>query len=356
MVRGCLVVEVSEGGTLVLTEICVQNQRSSSELDLFTPTEEHGALREMLTGFVKTRWTRRRWSMTAQKFNIKLFRRLGELGFGITAPEKVRAAAHIEYGGSEMDALAAVIAHEELSSSDPAFCLSLLGALDAVCEQRCAQCIGRSMPEVPPDACSGAKICSMAMSEPSVSTDVLGMRRRRRVLRVVLLMLVNDPGMWITNGALNDTELGDTFLVYARTGNTGKAKQDFSSFLVEKGFESSLWASASGQVRHARLKHYRAGVRELQGASREHRGLEGGAVLCMMRNLEIERVTLAAMVLGIARRSLERKLKLDSVGNRVDTDGVKLYCGDMAKRVADRAIRRWAATATWAVQRGAPVA
>jgi isovaleryl-CoA dehydrogenase len=33
------------------------------------------------------------------------------------------------------------------------------------------------------------------------------------------------------------------------------------------------------------------------------------------------------------------KLKLDSVGNRVDTDGVKLYCGDMGKRIADRAIQ-----------------
>lgn len=30
-------------------------------------------------------------------------------------------------------------------------------------------------------------------------------------------------------------------------------------------------------------------------------GQENGAMLCMMRNLEIERVTLAAMGLGIAR-------------------------------------------------------
>lgn len=92
-------------------------------------------------------------------------------------------------------------------------------------------------------------------------------------------------------------------------------------------------------------------------------GIEGQAVLCMMRNLEIERVVLAAMSLGIARRSLEtmidyskerqafdvplnqfgqiqnfistshsdymagrayvydtaRRLDLDAVGNRVDT-------------------------------------
>ena len=31
-------------------------------------------------------------------------------------------------------------------------------------------------------------------------------------------------------------------------------------------------------------------------------GEVGGATLCMMRNLEIERITLAAMSLGIARR------------------------------------------------------
>lgn len=34
-------------------------------------------------------------------------------------------------------------------------------------------------------------------------------------------------------------------------------------------------------------------------------GEEHGAALCMMRNLEIERIALAAMSLGIARRSVE---------------------------------------------------
>jgi isovaleryl-CoA dehydrogenase len=33
------------------------------------------------------------------------------------------------------------------------------------------------------------------------------------------------------------------------------------------------------------------------------------------------------------------KLTLDSHGNRVDSDGVKLYCARMAKNVADRAIQ-----------------
>jgi isovaleryl-CoA dehydrogenase len=112
-------------------------------------------------------------------------------------------------------------------------------------------------------------------------------------------------------------------------------------------------------------------------------GREGDAVGHMMRNLEIERLTLAAMSLGIARRCLEvmngyaaeRKafgqpinefgqvqrhiadayahfmagrsyvyqvagtLELSTSGNRIDSDGVKLFCATMAKQVADSAIQ-----------------
>ncbi|CAH0480835.1 unnamed protein product [Peronospora belbahrii] len=351
---------------------------SSREMDLFTPTEEHGALRNMLQGFVKTKVDPQALEHDREeKFNIKLFRELGELGLlGLTAPEK--------YGGSEMDALAAVIAHEELSSSDPAFCLSFLAhsmlfVNNIARNASDAQCL-----QYLPDACSGKKICGMAMSEPSVGTDVLGMRTTAKKSDCGKFYVLNGTKMWITNGALNDTELGDTFLVYARTDTTGKAKHDFSSFIVEKGYEGF----SLGQ----RIKD-KCGMRASSTAELVFEncivpienliGTEGSAVLCMMRNLEIERVTLAAMSLGIARRSLEvmssyakereafgrplnnfgqiqkniaesyaeymagrayvyntaRQLKLDSVGNRVDTDGVKLYCGDMAKRVADRAIQ-----------------
>lgn len=109
----------------------------------------------------------------------------------------------------------------------------------------------------------------------------------------------------------------------------------------------------------------------------------GQATVCMMRNLEIERLVLAAMSVGIARRSVEvmnryakeRKsfgntlssfgqiqrhiadsyadymagrsylynvasnLKLDDAGQRLETDGVKLFCTTMGKNVADRGMQ-----------------
>ena len=80
------------------------------------------------------------------------------------------------YGGSGMDALAAVIAHEELSSSDPAFCLSFLAHSMLFVNNVARNASDAQCKKYLPDACSGTKVCGMAMSEPSVGTDVLGMR------------------------------------------------------------------------------------------------------------------------------------------------------------------------------------
>ncbi|RHY46541.1 hypothetical protein DYB38_011675, partial [Aphanomyces astaci] len=202
---------------------------TTAPLDLYSPTEEHQALREMLRSFVAQKVEPQALEFNrAEKFNVDLFRELGELGLlGITVPEK--------YGGSGMDALAAVIAHEELSSSDPAFCLSFLAhsmlfANNLARNGNDAQCA-----KYLPAASSGEAICGMAMSEPAVGTDVLGMKTT--AVKRGDEYILNGTKMWITNGAINDTDLGDTFLVYARTGNSGNAREDFSSFIVEKGFE-----------------------------------------------------------------------------------------------------------------------
>jgi len=56
----------------------------------------------------------------------------------------------------------------------------------------------------------------MGMSEPSCGTDVLAMRTTARAQPDGGFKL-NGTKMWITNGAVNDTDTGDVFLVCART-------------------------------------------------------------------------------------------------------------------------------------------
>jgi isovaleryl-CoA dehydrogenase len=343
-------------------------------LDLFNPSDEHRALRTLVRDF-----TEREVDPQAahhdrdERFNLPLFRRLGDLGLlGITVPT--------EYGGAGMDAVAAVIAHEELASADPGFTLAYLAHAMLFANNLARNGSPEQCARVLPAVCRGEHVAGMCMSEPGAGTDVLGMQTTAR--RRGDEWLLSGAKMWITNGALADGELGDVFLVYARAEGAGP--RELSQFVVEKGAPGFVL----GQRIHDKLGMRASGTAELvfddcRVPAANLVGREGTAMLHMMRNLEIERLTLAAISLGIARRCIEvmnryakerhafgkpinefgqiqrhiadsyaqfmagrcyvyrtaAALDLDDQGQRIESDGVKLYCATMAKDVADRAIQ-----------------
>ncbi len=342
--------------------------------DAFNPTEEHAALRRTMREFVEREVDPQAAEHDrTESLNVALFRKLGGLGvLGITVPEK--------FGGSGMDAVAAVIVHEELAAADPGFTLAYLAHSMLFVNNLYQNASDAQRARYLPDACSGRKIGGMCMSEPSVGTDVLGMKTT--AARKGDVYVLNGAKMWITNGALSEAELGDVFLVYARTSEKGT--RALSLFLVEKGFAGFKL----GQKLKDKLGMRASTTAELvfdncEVPAANRVGNEGDAVLHMMRNLEIERLTLAAMSLGIARRSIEimnryaterhafgqpirefgqiqnhiatsyaswmagrsyvyqtaAHLNLESGGHRIDSDGVKLFCSTMGKEVADRAIQ-----------------
>lgn len=341
--------------------------------ELFNPTPEHQALREMLRGFCESEVEPQAIEHDrTETFNLELFRKLGELGLlGITVDER--------FGGSGMDAVAAVIAHEELAAADPGFTLAYLAHAILFANNLQVNGTDEQRRRILPGVCSGEKVAGMCISEPAVGTDVLGMKCRAE--RQGDEYILNGVKMWITNGAISDTELGDVFLVYARTG---EGSRDISLFIVEKGFEGFTL----GQKIKDKLGVRASGTAELvfedcRVPANNLIGEAGHAMLHMMGNFEIERLTLAAMGLGIARRSVEvmnqyaqerqsfgrplndfgqiqrhiaesyaefmagrcyvydtaARFKLNATGARLDSDGVKLYCAAMSKNVADRAIQ-----------------
>jgi isovaleryl-CoA dehydrogenase len=340
------------------------------ERSLYLPTDEHRMLAQTVEAFVRDEVEPQAQEFNRQeRFNVALFRRAGELGlFGITVPE--------EEGGAGLDATAAVLVHEALSWSDPAFCLSYLAHAILFVHNFAANASPAQRRRVLPKVLSGEWIGGMCMTEPEAGTDVLAMRTtaERRGDHYVLC----GRKMFITNGAIDDATLGDVFLVYAKTGGR------ISTFLVEKGFPGFLL----GQRLHDKLGMRASMTAELVFdnclvPAKNLIGEEGESLRHMMRNLEIERVALAAMSLGIALRCLEvmvryaserhafgvpirehgqiqryiadsyaefraarsyvydvaRRLDLRSLGNRVDADGAKLFAAGVGKRVADRAIQ-----------------
>src|SRR5262245_1856735 len=89
-------------------------------IDLFAPTPEHRLLAATVWQLVadEVEGQAARFNRE-EKFNLALFRRCGELGLlGLTVPE--------DDGGAGLDATAAVLVHEALSTADPGFALAYL--------------------------------------------------------------------------------------------------------------------------------------------------------------------------------------------------------------------------------------
>ncbi|MBT8494815.1 MAG: acyl-CoA dehydrogenase family protein, partial [Deltaproteobacteria bacterium] len=258
----------------------------SYDLPLFTPTEEHDLLRKTVRDFA-----RKEVAPQAEEhdqsgtLNVALLKKCGELGLhGITVPE--------QDGGAGLDAVASVIVHEELAYYDPGFALAYLAhALlfvnnfyyAATSAQR-DRYLARTM--------SSEWIGAMGMSEPATGTDVLGMKTI--ATRDGDDYILNGRKTFITNGPE-----ADVYVVYAQLD------ERITTFVVERafeGFSTSEKISKVGMRASTMCELIMDNVRVPAG---NLLGKEGGGVTNMMRNLEIERLGLAAMSLGIARRCVD---------------------------------------------------
>ncbi len=339
--------------------------------DLFAPTPEHALLAQTLEDFVKREVEPQAAEHDrTETFNHALFRRAAELGLlGVTIPE--------EYGGAGLDATAAVQVCETLSTSDPGFALTVLVQALLFAQNVAINGDESQRARVLPRAVSGEWIGGLCMTEPEGGTDVLAMRTRAK--RDGDVYVLDGTKTFITNGGIDESTLGDAFVVYAATGS-----REISTFLVEKEMEGfrlgQKWSGKLGMRASFTAELIFDGVR----VPVTHRlGEEGEGTVHMMRNLEIERLALAAMSTGIAKRSLEtmidyakerrtfgkpiiehgqiqryiaetfaeyraartliydtaRRLDLAASKQRVDADASKLFAAQVGKRAADAAIQ-----------------
>ena len=312
-----------------------------------------------------------------EKFNLPLLREMGEMGLlGISAPE--------QYGGAGLDATACAIVHEELSASDPGFALAYLAHSMLFVNNLAINGNEEQKQRILPLVCSGEWIGAMAMSEPDVGTDVLGLSTTAKQQQDGTWK-INGRKMWITNGCLDEEGTpADVVWVYAKTGTDDKGRVQMSTFLVEAGMPGY----AVGQKIYDKTGMRASNTAELLFddcivPAENLVGSVGESIIHMMRNLELERLTLAAMSLGIARRCLDEmnkyasersafntqirnfgqmqryigeswakyramrayvydtanNMSLGKAGQRLDSDGVKLFASTAAKEIADAAMQ-----------------
>ena len=330
---------------------------------LFSPSEEHAMLRQALRDFVAREVEPQ--AENADKtgaFNRDLLVKCGDLGLlGVTVPEAD--------GGAGLDATASVIVHEELAYADPGFALAYLAHAVLFVNNLYYAGNPEQRRRYLPRTLTGEHVGAMGMTEPAVGTDVLGMTTTA----------TRDGDDYILDGAKTFITNGpdaDVVLVYA------KLDGHITTFVVE-----TAWPGFSAGDKIDKLGMRASSMSELffEGVKVPRAnlvGAEGGGIKNMMRNLELERLTLSAISLGIARRcvdvmsryALDRKAfgkRIAEFGqiqrhigesyarlraieslvysvarrvapgtrNRLGTDAVKLFASTAAKEIADSAIQ-----------------
>jgi isovaleryl-CoA dehydrogenase len=330
---------------------------------LYDPTDEHAMLRQTVRQFAQDQVEPQAMAHDESgTLNVGLMKQAGALGLlGVTIPEAD--------GGAGLDAIASVIVHDELAYADPGFTLAYLAHALLFVNNFYHAGKPQHHERYLPGVLSGATLGAMGMTEPSVGTDVLGMQTVAR--RDGDDFILDGRKTFITNGP--EAAL---FLVYAKLDNR------LTTFVIERSFPGF-----STGPKIPKLGMRASTMSELifdscRVPAANLLGSEGGGITNMMRNLEIERLGLAAMSLGIARRCLDvmtryaqerhsfgkplhehgqiQKYLGDSYAkveamralvysvaatvsptnrNRLGTDAAKLFAATAAKEVADASIQ-----------------
>lgn len=253
-------------------------------------TEEEKELQRVCRDFAKSEIAPHAAKHDAeQTFNLDAFKKIGELGLlGVTADP--------EYGGAGLGAIAATIVMEEFGAACPGLTLSYLAHTILCVNNLQVNGSEEQKKKYLPKLISGEHVGCMGMSEPGYGSDALGLQTKA-VLKGDQYT-INGTKMWITNAGYCDIAY-----IYARTG---EGKKGISTFIIEKdapGFSSNhsihkmgMRGSPTGELIFENCK--------VPAVNRV--GEEGSSTIHMMKNLEIERITISGISLGIAQACLDQ--------------------------------------------------
>ncbi|MGM0659663.1 MAG: isovaleryl-CoA dehydrogenase [Pseudomonadota bacterium] len=253
--------------------------------------EDVNALREMVH-----RWAQERVAPIAAEvdrsniFPHELWREMGDLGLlGITVPE--------EYGGSDMNYLAHVVAVEEIARASASVSLSY-GAHSNLCvNQIKLNGTPDQRQKYLPGLVSGDHVGALAMSEAGAGSDVVSMKLRAEKRNDHYKL--SGTKYWITNGPD-----ADTLVVYAKTDPEAGAR-GITAFLIEKtmtGFSTSPHFDKLG-MRGSNTAELI--FDDVEVPFENVLGEEGRGVQVLMSGLDYERVVLAGIGTGIMAACLD---------------------------------------------------
>jgi short/branched chain acyl-CoA dehydrogenase len=227
-----------------------------------------------------------------KSFPYEIVRKLGDLGLmGIPFPE--------EYGGGGGDSLAYALAVEELTRIDSSVAITLCAHTSLGTQPIYLFGSERQKQDWLPKLCSGELLGAFGLTEPEAGSDAGNVRTRATL----------DDGEWVINGAKQfitnaGTDVSGVVAITARTGD-----DEISNLIVANGtpgyeqgepYRKMGWNASD--TRPLTFSDCRVPEENLLGP-------RGAGFKQFLRVLDIGRIGVAAMGVGLAQGALDEALK-----------------------------------------------
>lgn len=269
-----------------------RNRGNAMDFDF---TQEQKMIQESVRKFMQKEVAPRAEEIDREdQFPEGVWQQVGELGLlGLGIPEK--------YGGTGMDTLTFVLTTEQMARICPGLSLSYIAHTNL-----CAHNLERNGSEAQkekylPGLCSGDLMGCMALTEPDVGSDAVGIKTI--AVRRDTHFVVNGSKMFITNAPE-----ADLALVYTKT-DVARRAQGITALIVEKGAPGF---TASGKIEKMGNRGSPTGeliFDDCKVPLENVLGKVNEGIRVMMTGLDIERVVAAGIALGIGEAALELGLQ-----------------------------------------------
>jgi len=262
-----------------------------NDLPLFSLSEEHKMIREAARDFARNEIV----PIAAEfdesgEFPHATIRKMGNMGFmGIEIPE--------QYGGAGMDALAYVLALEEICKADAAHGVIMSVNNSLYCHGIMKFGTEEQKKKFVTPIASGKSIGAYSLTEPQSGSDAGTVKSR--AVREGDFYVLNGRKSWVTSGPVAD------YIVVFTMTDPGKKQKGISAFVVEAGTPGftcgkkepklGIRASATSELI---FDNCRVPVENLIGK-------EGEGFKIAMAVLDAGRIGIATQALGIAEAAYE---------------------------------------------------
>lgn len=263
----------------------------------FSLGEEHQMIRDTVRKFAEARLKPAAHELEdKEEFSVDLTREMGKLGvFGLIVPE--------EYGGQGLDYLSYIIAVEELARVDGSNAATVAAGVSLGIAPLLYFGTEEQKKKHLPALCRGDALFAFGLTEPNAGSDSRGSQTKAE--KVDGGWVINGSKIFITNGS---TAITSGIIVQAVSGRLPDGTPEFTCFVVEPGtpgfttktmHKKLMWrASNTAELYFSNVKVPDAAVL----------GQRGHGSKQMLKTLDSGRLSIAAMGLGCGQGAFEAAL------------------------------------------------